>query len=340
MKADKESLQQTLTERSKLIKVYQAKVRERSDWFDEGSRLTCQAESRKELKKKNDELQDEIKRLRSALDSSASSTMTLKSQPHAGAADLDRRDSPHGTPTNPPRSLSPMDNGLDQISPGLYLERDAAKQDQSCGPDESLMIVMPQASSSLPIHSSPRAGPSRHPTARTISCELETGMKRSSSRSKYFTDRSDVILLSPNSDVDLLDLSPHKQPNQILVHGSSSPPEPVKKRKTNPYPTNREDGDRRRLLKSFNSTRAPDTRASREPIKSDKAKHIYDLTKNLSSPQRPPLAVKASERSNVGAGIRSSVKGGTSLVEKLGITDAHGRPLKSVVAGARVKRRA
>jgi len=219
----------------------------------------------------------------------------------------------------------------------------------SAAADESLAIDMPQYGRDL-LSSPTEAGPSRHPTARTISCDMDNDMFSRSRKqnagdtrpksSKYFRGRSlgaedeDVFRPEPQASA--------RSHSAILVDPSSSPPIPaqslpstarptVVSKRTNPFSTTKEESEKRKVLKV-----AP------------KDSSIVDMTED--TPERLPLA-QTSKSNNSAAGpnyraanaeaLKPKAKSGQiSIVDFVGLADARGRPTKGTVAGAKVRRRA
>lgn len=214
--------------------------------------------------------------------------------------------------------------------------------------DESLAIDMSQNDLDLSFASSPaNAGPSRHPTARTIVCDMDADIfSRSHKRrhdgkpisSKYFPDK---ISSRDEGDLSFPEPPTLMESNvNVLVAGSSSPvvaeqhlpPTAAKAatwKRTNPFPNTKEESEKRKVLKTM-----------------PKDTSVVDMTED--TPERPPLATKSLRNAQDTRPLASAstspikpkwVNGQTSIVDFVGIKDAQGRPKKGVVGGARVKRR-
>ena len=314
LEADKAVLQKTLDERSRTLKLAQRKVLYKTGHPEKLA--DGQNESRQALKDENASLKAEVERLRVSV--------------AIAVSDRDRDLSPALFPNmSPHRSSSPT------------------KRNSSTG-DESLAIDMSQSAPESFLSSPVDAGPSRHPTARTIVCDVETDVfSRSHKRRRDDKAKASKYFRQSMSDDDEWSVfrpewyPKNEDDTNVLVAGSSSPippflslpltsPKPAPKR-TNPFPNTKEESEKRKMLKI-----AP------------KDDSVVDMTQDTPErlQQRVPLKSLQNAQANrplVATGSSStkqkSAMGQTSIVDFVGLRDQQGRPKKGVVAGARVKRR-
>jgi hypothetical protein len=248
-------------------------------------------------------------------------------------SDRDRAPSPAPLPVLSPHSLS---------SSPLKLNLNAV--------DESLAIDMSQNGLESFQSSPADVGPSRHPTARTIACDMETDVfsrsrkrrqdRRPAKSSKYFQQP-----LSEDDEWDVFRSDPEtkgESDTDVLVAGSSSPVPPAARlsstaptappKRTNPFLNTKEESDRRKILK---------------PAPKDDS--IVDMTKDTPERQQDRVPLKSIRNAQISRALVASnssmakhisAVGQTSIVDFVGLRDQHGRPKKGVVAGAKVKRRA
>lgn len=320
-----------------------------------------QAESRKEMKKELEALQAENARLKVQSASTSTRTATQK-----------RSHPEDGVTASGSRASSPLlaDSSIEEIP--MSLLRPAMAKPRPPTADESLLVDLPSfgdasgysaAEASRSRDPSPYVLHSRgneagssgraHPTARTFSFDLETGLPRvnskkrkDSSKSKYFRD----------DDED--DWTEADHANDVLIPATSPVADrlasPPKRSRTNPFTTTKHASDQRRVLQSSSTRTAA------------KEMDIIDVTSDRSSPARsangmsPLRASRAANRlgapfprpvnGNLGTSLegtavasksgKTGVSGQKSMVEFLGVADKNGRPGKGVVSGAKVKRRA
>jgi hypothetical protein len=203
-------------------------------------------------------------------------------------------------------------------------------------PDDSLEVDMPSfADKSFRRNRDDLPGPSRrNPTARTFSSDQfattlgsPSPVRKRPKSSKYFTDEnddsSDSILVPPSSTTKERERGPDRDRDREKEKEGDDF-SPVKRSRTNPFSSTREDTERRQRIETGSH-------------------HVIDLS--TPSPRvKGPLA--SSERGNEVPGVGASVgigrdaKERQSMVDWLGMRDAAGRPKKGLATGVKVKRRA
>lgn len=276
-----------------------------------------QVEGRRELKAEIEELKKENKALRAQIE------MPMRQQvsPPASAASPEKQLQDEEEDDKLWSDLPDIDlDDTDQpVLRGTGRPRQSTNYDAE---DESLII----SSSFIHPSSSPsRVETVRHPTARTFSFDIgaksfASGSKGNKTKtnaakhSKYFDNKENPAsfgLIADDEDED------------VMVLDSSPPPLPTAsqlKRKANPFQTTKEESEKRKALKMTPATA-----------------EVVDLT--ACTPERPVFA----DKKNIRVSTNTSALGKTSsgsMLEKLSIVDAQGRPKKGVVAGIKARRRA
>lgn len=229
------------------------------------------------------------------------------------------------------------DISIQEISAAAFSVSQRARSNHNASrstPDDSLEVDMPSfADKPFRRNRDDLPGPSRrNPTARTFSSDQfattlgsPSPVRKRPKSSKYFTDEnddsSDSILVPPSSTIK--DKGAERERGNLNPRVERVSLSPVKRSRTNPFSSTREDTERRKRIVTGSH-------------------HVIDLS--TPSPRvKSPL--ESSERGNegsggAGVGLSREVGGRQSIVDWLGMRDAAGRPKKGLATGVKVKRRA